>query len=311
MLFHEIYGSYYRTVSLILQEAVRGTLTKKKMAELVQQHAFGESFLSIPDGLTGEQWRLLHQDFTTPLISEPNMPLTHLQKRWLKALFLDPRIQLFDPDPEGLEEVKPLFTPDMFVYYDRYMDGDPYQNEEYIRIFRTILSAVREKKNLSVVYVSQSGFRQSLDITPHYLEYSEKDDRFRLYAVGKYRAWILNLSRIKDCRQADAEDWMPLRPMAEQMLSFELVDERNALERVLLHFSHLRKETKRLDGKHYRVTLYYDQQDETEMIIRLLSFGPLIRVTEPSKVIRMLRERIDRQRELATFFPGNPEDEGV
>ena len=29
MLFHEIYGSYYHTVSSILAEAVRGTLTEK------------------------------------------------------------------------------------------------------------------------------------------------------------------------------------------------------------------------------------------------------------------------------------------
>ena len=74
--------------------------------------------------------------------------------------------------------------------------------------------------------------------------------------------------------------------------------DRNAVERVLLHFSHLRKETKRLDGKHYRVTLYYDSQDETEMVIRLLSFGPMIRVTEPERMVQQLRERIERQRKL-------------
>ena len=135
MLFHEIYGSYYQTVSLILKDAVNGSLTKKSMSELVQEHAFGESFLSIPEGLTGEQWRLLHRDFTTPLMTEPTMPLTHLQKRWLKALLLDPRIQLFAPDPSGLEDVKPLFTPDVLVYYDRYTEGDNYQNEKYINHF--------------------------------------------------------------------------------------------------------------------------------------------------------------------------------
>lgn len=99
MLLHEIYGSYYRTVASILTEAVKGTLTltKKSMFEMVQRHAFGESFMSIPEGLTGEQWRLIHRDLNTPLKSVPAMPLTLLQKRWMKALLLDPRIQLFDP----------------------------------------------------------------------------------------------------------------------------------------------------------------------------------------------------------------------
>ena len=311
MLFHEIYGSYYQTVSLILKDAVNGSLTKKSMAKLIREHAFGESGLSIPDGLTGEQWRLLHQDFTTPLTNEPAMPLTLLQKRWMKALLLDPRIQLFAPDSSGLEDVEPLFAPDMFVYYDRYTEGDNYQNEKYINIFRTVLTALREKKNLSIRYESRIGVGQTLTVTPHYLEYSEKDDRFRLYAAGKYRTWILNLSRIQECCLINAEATMPLRLTNEQKLSFELTDYRNALERVLLHFSHLRKETKRLDEKHYRITLYYDPQDETEMVIRLLSFGPMIRVTEPPEMVQQLRERIRRQRELITVFPEKEEKTSV
>ena len=311
MLFHEIYGSYYQTVSLILKDAVNGSLTKKGMAKLVQKHEFGESGLSIPDGLTGEQWRLLHQDFTTPMMNEPTMPLTLLQKRWMKALLLDPRIQLFAPDSSGLEDVEPLFAPDMFVYYDRYTEGDNYQNEKYINIFRTVLTALREKKNLSIRYESRIGVGQTLTVTPHYLEYSEKDDRFRLYAAGKYRTWILNLSRIQECCLINAEATMPLRLTNEQKLSFELTDYRNALERVLLHFSHLRKETKRLDEKHYRITLYYDPQDETEMVIRLLSFGPMIRVTEPPEMIQLLRERIRGQRELIRNFPEKEENTSV
>ena len=306
MLFHEIYGSYYQTVSLILQEAVRGTLTKKSLSGLIKKHAFGESSLNIPSGLTGEQWRLLHQDLTTPLTDEPKMPLTILEKRWLKALLLDPRVRLFTPDSAGFDEIAPLFTPDMFVYYDRYTDGDDYQDETYARNFRNIVTALREKKNLLLEYESRDGSRNKMTVTPQYLEYSEKDDRFRLFARGKYRHWILNLSRIKECSLEAAEKRMPGRTPAEQALRFELTDHRNAMERVLLHFSHLRKETKRLDEKHYQVTLYYDRQDETEMVIRLLSFGPVIRVTEPERIVQQLRERIERQGKLADA-PGSGE----
>lgn len=306
MLFHEIYGSYYQTVSLILQEAVRETLTKKSLSGLIKKHAFGESSLNIPSGLTGEQWRLLHQDLTTPLTDEPKMPLTILEKRWLKALLLDPRVRLFTPDSAGFDEIAPLFTPDMFVYYDRYTDGDDYQDETYARNFRNIVTAIREKKNLLLEYESRDGSRNKMTVTPQYLEYSEKDDRFRLFARGKYRHWILNLSRIKECSLEAAEKRMPGRTPAEQALRFELTDHRNAMERVLLHFSHLRKETKRLDEKHYQVTLYYDRQDETEMVIRLLSFGPVIRVTEPERIVQQLRERIERQGKLADA-PGSGE----
>jgi len=54
----------------------------------------------------------------------------------------------------------------------------------------------------------------------------------------------------------------------EASIAFELTDERNALERVMLHFSDCRKETRRLDDKRYHVTLWYDPQDVTHIILR-------------------------------------------
>lgn len=305
MLFHEIYGSYYQTVSAILREAVESTLTKKRLHELVQTHAFGESFLSIPDGLTGERWRLLHRDLTAELDNEPERPLSLLEKRWLRSLLLDPRIRLFDVDMHGLETVKPLFTPEMFVFFDRYADGDDYHDPGYISRFKTILTALREKKDLYISFTSGRQRQPSLVVTPHTLEYSEKDDCFRLIASGFRRSWVIRLSRVTDCAIVENSRALPPRPAKAETLVFELEDKRHALERVLLHFSHLEKETKRLDETHYRVTLKYDPADETEMVIRILSFGPMIRVLEPRRIIDELQKRIERQRALAAFLPGS------
>ncbi len=306
MLFHEIYGSYYRAAASILKEAVQGKLTGKELDALIRKYAFGESMLTIPEGMKGEKWRLIHKDLSTPIQEVPDMPLTLLEKRWMKALLLDPRIQLFEPEMHGLENVDPLFTPEMIVYYDRYQDGDDYQNPEYRRHFQTILQALREKRNLYVSFESRMHAHPRLVLTPHYLEYSEKDDRFRLVAAGRKRQWTINLSRITACRSVDGGPCMPLREMVKNTVTFELEDRRNALNRVLLHFSHLEKETKRLDENRYQVTLRYDKKDETEMVIRILSFGAAVRVTEPDSFIALIRDRIDRQKGLATFFPGMP-----
>lgn len=51
--------------------------------------------------------------------------------------------------------------------------------------------------------------------------------------------------------------------------------------------------------------LKYDLADETEMVIRLLSFGPVIKVLEPQSITEQLRERIERQRKLARAVPGD------
>ena len=304
MLFHEIYGSYYLAAAAILKEAVHGTLTGRELFSLVQKYAFGESLLTIPEGLKDGKWKLLHKDFSTPLQKEPSMPLTDLEKRWMKSVLLDPRIQLFQPDMTGLEEVEPLFTPDRIVYYDRYSDGVDYRDPAYIRHFQTILQALRENRNLFIRFETRLHAQPGLVVTPYYLEYSEKDDQFRLIAAGYRRRWTIHLARITECVFADKEEPMQLKEAKKDSVTFELEDRRNALERVLLHFSHLEKETKRLDEHRYRVTLKYDREDETEMVIRILSFGAAIRVTEPDHFISLLRERLGKQEQFATFLPG-------
>lgn len=45
MLFHEIYGCYYRAVAKMLNLAIAGGLTEKKMYEIVVETAFEESSL--------------------------------------------------------------------------------------------------------------------------------------------------------------------------------------------------------------------------------------------------------------------------
>jgi len=311
MLFHEIYGSYYDATAAILRQAVAGTLTDRALTALVQKQAFSESLLSLPQGLKGEKWRLLRRDLTTPIQQPPTMPLTLLQRRWLKALLLDPRIRLFDPDLSGLQDVEPLFTPDMIEYFDRYGDGDDYADAGYVSRFQTILHALRDERDLFVRFESGRGTRTEMIVTPRYLEYSEKDDRFRLAASGYKREWIINLSRMAGCEPARREMPASPHPHHPARLTFVLTDTRNALERVLLHFSHLQKETERLDETHYRVTLTYDRRDETEMVVRVLSFGPMIRVTEPEHFVALLRQRIERQMRFATFLPGYMPEKSV
>ena len=79
-------------------------------------------------------------------------------------------------------------------------------------------------------------------------------------------------------------------------LVLELTDERNALERVLMHFAHFEKQAERLDEKKYRVTVWYDPDDETELVIRVLSFGPMIRVIEPESFVNLIKDRLIRQK---------------
>ena len=114
MLFSEVYGTYYHVLAKLLEKAVDGTLTKEAMNEIIRDNGFEESILTIPEALENQTWPLIKDDFTTPLEHKPTIPLTQLQKRWLKALLNDPRIKLFDPPMDGLTSTArrwKVFTP--------------------------------------------------------------------------------------------------------------------------------------------------------------------------------------------------------
>ena len=297
MLFHEIYGSYYNTVAAILTQAASRQLTARAMTDLVQEKAFGESGLSIPGALRSERWPLLGRDDQPVLRHRPTMPLTTLEKRWLKSLLADPRIALFAPDSSGLEDVPPLYTSDVFIPFDQYADGDPYSDPGYISCFRTALRAIREKRSMQVQFQGRTGNFHELTCIPYRMEYSRKDDKFRLLAGADSRLYTINMARIRSCELLDEYDpqsvALPEPNRAELVLW--LHDERNALERVLLHFSHLEKETQKLDARLYQIKLHYDPDDQIELLIRILSFGPVLEVKAPEEFIQLVRERVSRQ----------------
>ena len=79
-------------------------------------------------------------------------------------------------------------------------------------------------------------------------------------------------------------------------MEFELVDKRNALERVLLHFAHFEKEAVKIDEGKYLVKITYDKDDETELVIRILSFGPMIKVLSPQSFVDLIKQRLIDQK---------------
>ena len=112
MIFSELYSVYYNTVAKILSAMVEGNVDSKAAQKIVEENAFGDSAITIMNAIKSEKWQLMTSDFTTAIEHKPTMPLTTLQKRWLKSISLDPRIQLFGVKFEGLDDVEPVFTQD-------------------------------------------------------------------------------------------------------------------------------------------------------------------------------------------------------
>ena len=301
MIFSEIFGAYYKAVAEILRRAVRAPVSQKDIRALAAENAFAESDYNIAENLQGENWKLLCTDGKTPLAHAPTLPFTGIEKDWLAAVCADPRFPLFGRTPPDLSPVSPLYTANDVDTYDRYADGDDYADFGYRVRFKMILDAIKARRPLRLTVRKKSGAKFNAVILPDYIEYSEKDDKFRLCGRSDRSCSVFNLAAIAHC-EPFTDPFTPTEnenpQMAKAAVTFTLTDERNALERVLLHFAHFEKEAAPLDKNRYTVTVNYAVGDETEMLIRLLSFGPMIKVTSPPRMAEQMRARLQMQRDL-------------
>ena len=298
MIFSELYSAYYNAIASIIAEVIAGEHSEKELQKVVSERAFGESVLTIMPSFKSEKWQLVHPDMTTALEHKPTMPLTTLQKQWLKAITLDPRIKLFGVDIPGLEDVEPLFTREDYHVYDKYSDGDPFEDEEYIRQFRVILEAMRKGTQIKFEMTNRFGKPMFIRCHPVRLEYSEKDDKFRLVTAGWRSVSTVNLAKIRACVHYTGEKPLDNEEREKQydIITLKVTDERNALERVMLHFAHFEKQAEKLNKNTYLLKIKYAHDDEPEMVIRILSFGPLVEVIGSENFKKLVIEKLKKQK---------------
>ena len=317
-LFSEIYGCYFTVVNRILEDAQKG-LTKKEIEELVENHGFYESTFHLLPTLFSKEWNLLEEKdkkYYSKTSKVTKRPMSSLEKSWLKALIADPRMKLFLEEEayqqlkEALEEIVPLYQQEDFYLPDQHGDGDSYEDEKYILRFKKIIKALREGKALSIAYIGpKSNYLNERVYYPYRLIYSSRDDKFRLQC-GVYNKrkkalmrTTLNLERMVSVKiEEDSYDVKEKfnalfsETGCEKPVVLEISTKRNALERSMLQFSSFKKQTEYdPDRQIYTSRIWYDVADETELLIRILSFGPMVKVIEPEGFLEQVKERIKRQ----------------
>lgn len=320
-LFSEIYSCYYSVTSRIIKNS---PLSEKQMNELINSNAFSESALYLMPKLCNEDgWGLLSKtdnNFSSSLCTLTKFPLTILEKRWIKSLLQDPRIRLFLDDvvvdelTSHLYDIRPLYHNTHFKWFDIFADGDNYTDIEYIKNFRTIFRAIRSRTIISILFKSGKGKVIHGDYLPYRLEYSQKNDRFRVYVarmngLRSVSLGTINLSRIHHIKVSDIRYPNPVDmdrifhwKRCTEPVTLDITSERNGIERFMMEFASYEKHTV-IDEESRKCTaiVWYDLQDETELIIKLLSFGPILNVTGPSRVMDQIRDRVNKQYQL--LFP--------
>lgn len=312
-LFSDIYNCYYQVMKKILIQQC--TFSKKDLDDCIKENGFEESPLFIMPKILSGEWDFFEENngiFISKLSGGFSMPLSKLQKCYISALLLDEKIQLFfnKKQLDFLKKLfagyKPLWTPEDFYYYDRFTDKDDFSSPAYINIFQTILSAIKNCQWVSINYKGKNSTNIH-ELFPCRLEYSLKNDCFRLIASPcpgnpVPRIELYNLSNIieisligkyetgqPDINKAIRESYY------KEPVRLLIKDERNALERTMLQFANYEKNTTKINNDTYECCIYYNKNVETELLIEILSFGPVLQVTGNEYFLGQLKQRLKKQ----------------
>lgn len=242
------------------------------------------------------------------------IPLTAWELRWLCSILHDEKMKLFlstETIEKLLSMLPEITTPIKFsniTVFDRYNSISHKVNEE---TFRTIISALHMDVVLQIKYLDGKGRKYEGTYCPLHIEYSKRDDRFRLYVVdtASMRIHIMNIDGITsiylDDNNFNPDDYQTILSnylqKTRKQITVEFIDTKNIPDRLLNEFAPWQKRCELIDSvtKLYRFTLYYYKKDELDVLIRLMSYGPYIRIVDKNHFIyKELMERIEKQIEL-------------
>lgn len=310
-LFSEINCAYFNVTEKILR---RKTVTISDIRDIIGRNGFSETMLFLEPELIGKNsiGLLTEQNgiYTSILKNEPHIPLTEVQKRWLCAVLNDKKSSLFLDREQKAELYKllgaePLFVGSFIRFFDRFTDGDNFEDESYIRNFRNILRSIHENRLVRISFQTRKNARVTHYFLPEKLEYSSKNDKFRVHVIRYNKTQpvergIINLSHITSSELTDitAENMLYKAP-SQKEVTVKVRNERNAVNRFMMEFAELERISDFDDEtKECTVTVKYDAKDETEILIRILSFGPVVEVIGDDGFRKLAADRVRRQGEL-------------
>lgn len=317
-IYNEIYGLYYLMLKKILEAAAKYDITIKEINSIVAQYGFSESSLYFtPDVISkgGQGYNLLKDSgtgYSSILNSSPVNFITNLQKSFIKSMLSDKKIYLFFEESmltelnRSMSDVEPLFNMDDIVFKETAIDSDNYSDEKYISSFKSILNSVRSNKAMRICFNTSRGERKTIKLAPYKLEYGIRDDKFRLCGVSIYNekpkgyvkinlARILSITTLQQSFELDFEAYIAAKRKPEP-IEIEVYNLRNGFERVFIGLSNYERISSfHEDTGKCSIKIYYTEDDEQELLIQLLSYGPAIKVLGPADFRNKFVERVQKQ----------------
>lgn len=249
------------------------------------------------------------------------IPLTTWELKWLKSVLNDPKMMLFisanlkakieNIIPENIDKI----NIDDVKYYDRYYSDD-FDLQLKPEIFRILIQAISEHKSVEIHYNTKSGNMRKGIYNPLIIEFSKRDNVFRLFlqSENNRRICVMNCERIISClisnEHFDAEQAKKslekFNKINQRSVVLEFKNVRNIPDRILSELSPWKKTCRyNKETGIYTLKVYYHKHDEMDLVIRIMSYGAGVRVTDKQhfiykEIMRRLNAQIDLFRNRTT-----------
>lgn len=246
------------------------------------------------------------------------LPLTTLEVRWLKMIIIDSRMKCFLSDEQievvksFIDETYPNVDPlpqNAIVYFDRHIVNASEKAAERLHIM-TFTKAISKKLLVDLSFTTRIGNKINEKFKPIVIEFSKRNNKFQvqLQSCVNNKFYTVNLPQINyvvvdneefDYYQA-LEEYQEYRNNRERSVQIQFYDVKNMADRILTEFSPWKKYCVYDRETHiYTLEIFYQKDEELDLVIRLMGYGPSIHFVEKEhSIAREILRRYTKQRDI-------------
>lgn len=312
-MYHEIYGKYYQIIHNLLNSKPQ---TEKEINDYIRSQGFDESFLYLNAQMLVDEYHLFVKkgDLFYPLTnSKIPLFLTNEQKNWLNTMLFDEKVKLFLSDERRNYYQKEfagnvLYDDKTYQYLFQDVDKDEI-TPKMSNVFRFVKNAIMKEMDINLTFISSKNYYTHKKVAPYKIEYSMQDQKMRLIAV-EYRngepkriiriklASIVGYRMVERVKKIDFKYYLQEEVLKEPLI-IEVYPILNGIERVFIELSNYKREAFYDKERNLSIMkIYYEKADEMDLVLKMLSFGKVVKILSDGFIKEEVLRRINKQKEL-------------
>ncbi len=311
-MYHEIYGKYYQIIFELLNSKPK---TEREINDYIREKGYEESFLYLDAERLVNDYHLFEKRgnvYYPKTINKIPQVFTNEQKSWIFTMLFDEKSKLFLSN-NAINQYKEtlnddvLYTNEEYQYLFQDKDVDII-SPKFAGLFKIIQKAIADNMNLHLTFISSHKNYTHKLVAPMKIEYSMQDQKIRLIAIEyrnkqPKRMIRIRLSNVIGYRvvNRDAEidfEYFKNKELSLEPLIIEVYPVLNGIERVFIELSNYKREAIYDKERNLSIMkIYYEKADEMDLVLKMLSFGKVVKVVSDGFIKEEVLRRLLLQKE--------------